>query len=103
LPTKKSLPFMEGFFLYFRFMRFYLYILHSIILNKYYVGHTSNIEDRLKSHLYNHGGFTSKAKDWLLVYSEEFSTKAEAQARELKIKKWKSRLMIEKLIEEKKV
>ncbi|TXD92232.1 hypothetical protein ES724_14570 [Gillisia hiemivivida] len=44
-------------------MRFYLYILHSRQLNKYYVGHTSNIEERLKSHLYNHLGFTSKAKD----------------------------------------
>ncbi|TXD92229.1 GIY-YIG nuclease family protein [Gillisia hiemivivida] len=84
-------------------MRFYLYILHSRQLNKYYVGHTSNIEERLKSHLYNHLGFTSKAKDWVLVYSEEFSKKTDAQARELQIKKRKSRLMIEKLIEEKKV
>jgi len=68
-----------------------------------YIGCASSIEDRIKSHLYNHGGFTSKAKDWVLVYSKEFSLKAEAQARELQIEKWKSRLMIEKLIEEKKV
>ncbi len=87
--------------MYFGLMRFYLYILYSRLLNKYYVGHTSNIEERLKSHLYNHLGFTSRAKDWVLVYSEGFSKKTDAQARELQIKKWKSRLMIEKLIEEK--
>ena len=86
--------------MYFSLMPFYLYILHSRLLNKFYIGHTSSIEDRIKTHLYKHGGFTSKAKDWVLVYSEEFSIKAEAQARELQIKKWKSRLMIEKLIEE---
>jgi len=78
----------------------FLYILYSGNLNKYYVGHTSNIGERIKSHLYNHSGFTSQAKDWVLVYSEEFSSKSESQARELQIKKWKSKMMIQKLIED---
>jgi putative endonuclease len=42
---------------------FYLYILYSEILDSYYVGATSNVEERLKSHLQNHKGYTSKAKD----------------------------------------
>ena len=79
-------------------MAFYVYILHSSYLNKYYIGHTSNIEERLRSHLFNHSGFSSKAKDWNVVYSEEFPSKIEAQARELQIKNWKSRVTIEKLI-----
>ena len=78
----------------------FLYILYSKNLDKYYVGHTSNIGERLKSHLYNHSGFTSRAKDWVLVHSEEFSSKSESQARELQIKKWKSKTLIQRLIEE---
>ncbi|WP_240607728.1 GIY-YIG nuclease family protein [Marixanthomonas spongiae] len=46
----------------------------------------------------NHKGYTARAKDWKLVYHEVFSTKAGAYARERKIKSWKSRVMIEKLI-----
>ncbi len=80
-------------------MDFKLYILHSKKLNKYYIGHTSNLTERIRSHLLNHKGFTSRAKDWKLVYSEEFSNKPEAYQRELEIKKWKSKLMIQKLIE----
>ncbi|MCG2419194.1 GIY-YIG nuclease family protein, partial [Aequorivita sp. F47161] len=55
----------------------------------------------LKEHLWKHKGFTSKAKDWELKYSESFATKAEAILREKQIKKWKSRKMIETLINSK--
>ena len=77
----------------------YTYILYSAILTKYYVGHTSDLKEREARH--NRGGikFTSKGRPWLLVYSEEFETKAAAHKREREIKKWKSRKMIEKLIE----
>ena len=82
-------------------MNYYLYILFSDTLNKYYIGSTKNIETRLKKHLENHSGFTAKAKDWKLVYSESFTSKSDALAREQKIKKWKSRTMIQKLINSK--
>jgi len=49
--------------------------------------------------LQNHKGFTSKAIDWKVVYSEKFATREEALKRERQMKKWKSRKMIEKLIE----
>ncbi len=53
----------------------YLYILHSLSLDKFYVGSTSmSIEERLKKHLTNHDGFTSKAKDWVIVYYESYNT-----------------------------
>ncbi|PVW13299.1 excinuclease ABC subunit C [Marixanthomonas spongiae] len=67
-------------------------------LIRYYIGSTSDIGKRLKKHLQNHKGYTARAKDWKLVYHEVFSTKAGAYARERKIKSWKSRVMIEKLI-----
>ena len=81
----------------------YTYILFSKNLNQYYIGHTSEeIEKRLRKHLSNHNGFTSKAKDWKIVYFEKFETKSLAYKRELELKKWKSRVKIEKLIQESK-
>ena len=47
----------------------------------------------------NYAGFTGKTGDWILKFSEAFSTKAEALAREKQIKSWKSRKLIERLIE----
>ncbi len=79
---------------------FYIYILYSEILNKYYIGATADkLEERIRKHNTNHKGFTGKISDWILKYSESFSTKQEALKREQQIKRWKSRTMIEKLIE----
>ncbi len=77
------------------------YILHSKSLDKFYIGSTdeSSVEDRLKKHLTNHDGFTSKAKDWEIVFSKQFPTKSEAYAFERKIKGWKSKAAIQKLIQ----
>ena len=77
----------------------FFYILYSKNLNQYYIGHTSEtMEERLRKHLSNHSGFTAKAKDWVVIYFEEFETKSLAYKRELEVKKWKSRVRIEKLI-----
>jgi putative endonuclease len=43
-----------------------------------------------------HKGFTARAKDWEVVYSE--LTKIFSNAREQEIKKWKSKVKIEALI-----
>ena len=77
---------------------YYLYILHSKSLDRYYIGSTSNLEERLRRHLSNHQGFTSKAKDWEIVYCEAFLSNNEAQARERWVKNQKSRKVIEGLI-----
>ena len=78
---------------------FLTYILHSKILDKFYIGHSSeNLEERLRKHLSNHKGFTAKAKDWEIVYFEKFETKSEAYKRELQIKSWKSKTKIKELI-----
>ncbi len=78
---------------------FYTYILYSESIDKFYIGHTSNLEERIARH--NRGGekFTSKGQPWKLSYSEKFETKILANSRERQIKKWKSRVMIEKLID----
>jgi putative endonuclease len=79
-------------------MPFYAYILFSPSRNKFYVGSTENMDDRLKKHHTNHKGFTGHALDWVVVYTEPFQTKQEACSRERQIKSWKSRKLIEKLV-----
>jgi putative endonuclease len=81
----------------------FFYILYSQSLDQYYVGHTSeSLQERLRKHLTNHFGFTGKTKDWIVIYFEEFETKSLAYKRELEVKKWKSRIRVEKLIKESK-
>ncbi len=78
---------------------FYIYILYSSILNRYYIGFIAgDVEVRLKKHLAKHTGFTSTAKDWKIVYKELFGNKQGAMKRERKIKSWKSKIKIEELI-----
>ncbi len=77
---------------------YFTYVLYSSEIDAYYVGYTSDLEKRLSKHNTNHLGFTGRAKDWGIVYVEEFSDKESAMDRERKIKGWKSRKMIEKLI-----
>ena len=77
---------------------YYAYILYSDTRNKYYVGSTSSLQDRLKKHNTNHSGFTGHTGDWRIVWSEIFETRTLAILKEKEIKGWKSRLMIEKII-----
>ncbi|MGM9474880.1 GIY-YIG nuclease family protein [Pedobacter sp. GSP4] len=77
---------------------FYTYILYSKTRNKYYVGSTVDLVERLKKHNSNHSGFTGHTGDWCVVWYETFNNKREAIIKEKLIKNWKSRLMIEKLI-----
>ena len=78
---------------------FKCYILFSPTLNQYYIGHTSEtLEGILRKHLSNHKGFTAKTKNWIIVYHEIFDEKSLGYQRELKIKSWKSKLKIIKLI-----
>ena len=79
--------------------KYHVYILHSKLLDRYYIGSTQDITKRLEKHLSNNKGYTSRAKDWVLVYRESYLTKSEALLRERKIKSWKSKKMIEKLID----
>ena len=83
-------------------MNYITYILFSKTADKYYIGFTGDeIDERIRKHNSIHNGFTGKYNDWILVYSEEFDSKTEAYTREREIKAWKSRKMIEKLIQNK--
>ncbi len=77
---------------------FYTYIVYSTSKDKFYVGATENPDERIKKHNNKNKGFTNQAKDWEIVFLKEFETKSEALAFEKKIKAWKSKTMIQKLI-----
>ena len=77
---------------------FYVYIIYSQSIDKYYIGQTDNIQIRLLKHNSFHKGFTSQAVDWVVKYFEEFHSRTDALKREKQIKAWKNRKLIEKLI-----
>ena len=79
-------------------MSFFVYIIYSASLNKFYVGYTSDLEKRLSEHNSGISDFTSKASDWIIKYFEVYPSREFAIRREKEIKKKKSRKYIEWLI-----
>lgn len=75
----------------------YTYILKSSKNNKYYIGYTSNIEDRLNFHNSGKVASTRPYLPWELFYCEDFKNERDAINRERQIKSWKSRKAIERL------
>jgi putative endonuclease len=93
-PTnQKSLP--MGLFS----LMYSVYILYSEKLDKFYIGFSANISDRLLKHNRSNKGFTSLGKPWLLMCSESFLTKREAMAREKQLKNWKNPERLKRLIQ----
>jgi putative endonuclease len=76
----------------------FVYILSSKSTGRYYVGSSSDPVRRLSYHNTNERGFTARFRPWNLVYSMEFSTRELAQEAERKIKSWKSKQMITRIV-----
>ncbi len=87
----------KGFILQFSLM-YTVYIIYSPTLDRYYIGFTQDITDRLRRHNSKSKGFTNRSNDWSIVHVESFSQKNDAMKREKEIKGWKSKKLIEKLI-----
>jgi len=65
---------------------YYVYILFSEKLSKYYIGQTNNIDERLKKHNSGYEAFTSKGTPWKLQWKTEKATRSEAVELEQKLK-----------------
>jgi len=66
---------------------FTVYVLYSESFNKIYIGYTSNIEQRIKSHNeLAKKGWTIKFRPWKIVLTEFFETKNDAMKREKQLK-----------------
>jgi putative endonuclease len=78
----------------------YLYILHSKITDKFYIGETHDFTEHLEKHN-NHSydnSYTKIASDWNLVLKFDCVNRSEALFLEKFIKKMKSKKFIEKII-----
>ena len=81
---------------------FYTYILYSERLDKFYIGSTENVENRLVQHNIGAVKFTSRGIPWLLKHTEVHPDRTSAMKREYEIKRKKSRKYIEWIIAQKK-
>ena len=79
-------------------MAHYIYILKSKTADKYYIGSSENPERRLEFHNTIEKGFTARDRPWEIVFTQEFTSKTDTMKVERKIKSWKSRKMIERVI-----
>jgi predicted GIY-YIG superfamily endonuclease len=76
----------------------WIYILHSEVVDRFYVGQSNDPERRLEFHNTIEKGFTSRYRPWRLVFKKEYATRHEARTAEILIKGWKSRRKIAKLV-----
>lgn len=78
---------------------FSVYVLYSEKFDKIYIGYTSNLEERFKSH--NElatKGWTVKFRPWKIVHTEIFQNKTDAMKREKQLKTGQGREWIWNLV-----
>lgn len=66
---------------------FFVYILWSSKIGKFYVGSTTDVQRRLLEHNGRHTHFTANGQPWSLIWQKELNLKAEGLLLEQKIKK----------------
>ena len=81
---------------------FYLYVLKSLVNNRYYFGYTNDINSRLRKHNNGNVRSTRKFRPWTLLGFEVYENRSEARWREHEIKNHSSkRKEVIKTLEEK--
>ena len=78
---------------------FTVYVLYSETFNKIYIGYTSDLIGRIKSH--NElatKGWTVKFRPWKVIYTEIFESKADAMQREKQLKTAQAREWLWQLV-----
>ena len=80
----------------------FIYIIYTAKFDKYYIGETVNISDRLEEHKIGHynESSTKYADDWVLVLSLQADSRTSAREVERYIKSMKSKKFIKRLISE---
>jgi len=80
-------------------MNFYVYILKSQKDHKYYIGQTNNLSARIERHNNGQVISTKNRKPLILIYFEEYKTRAESMRREHYLKILKGNIEFHKIIE----
>ncbi len=82
---------------------YFVYILQSEKSGKYYIGSTGNIERRLLEHNSGKTKSLKYSRPLRIVFRKEFVEESDAKQVERKIKKLKSRTIIEQIIVDQKL
>lgn len=80
---------------------FVVYILQSEKNGRYYVGSTYNIERRISEHNIGKVASTRNIKPWVVKVFVECNSITEARSNEYRLKKYKRRDILEKVIRDK--
>ena len=80
----------------------YVYFLQSLKDGSYYIGTTSNVDERLQDHNARLSKSTAHKRPWTLKRIEKYPNISLAYKRERFLKSKKSRKIIEKIINSKK-
>jgi len=77
---------------------YFVYILQSAKDNSFYIGYTSNIEERLWEHNEGRTRFAKYKRPWNLIYKEIYQVKTVALKREKYLKSLKNKRYLAKII-----
>jgi len=77
---------------------YFVYILQSLVDKSYYIGYTSNIDNRFNEHNFGRTRYTKLKRPWKLIYKEEYLSKIEALRREKYLKSLKNKKYLVKII-----
>ena len=81
-------------------MSYKVYSIYSESIDTIYIGQTNKLDKRIKDHNSGYSTYTSKAKDWKLFHSENFSSRCEAIIREKQLKSSRGRAFLREKLEE---
>ena len=84
-------------------MEGYIYILRSEKNDSFYIGSTIDVPNRFNEHNAGLVKATKYLAPWKLAFSKRCDTIRKARQLEYKLKKFKSRKIIERIIEEKEI
>lgn len=75
-----------------------VYILYSPLVDRYYVGRTSNFDKTIERHNTGKNPHTKTGLPWNTVFKESFDSADEAREREVQIKSSQSREELKRFI-----
>jgi len=79
-------------------MKYCVYILKSLKNSSLYVGYSQNVSERLLEHNKGFVSATKYKRPYEIVFQQSFKSESEARRIELKLKNWKRRDFLEKII-----
>jgi len=79
-------------------MPFFVYVILSLSTGKFYIGHTNNLEDRLRRHNEGRSKYTKNRGPWKLIGFKTFQTRAEAMGFERKLKRLKREGVLKEIL-----